>query len=389
LPWRFWFTEMSIERDSARQIWRHIQQNSPFVLFIGLLITAVFLGLAVNYLSNILFEWLWPEGGTSWQVLQAIVSLVVIIVSIGAGIYLVQEMLTEETVDFDVLLPYVIGPSDVEIRYVGRYHPTRLAAAPLALAFRREERSLQRFRSSWEASQEDRERRPLTGFALECTYDIVERLILQYIREYGQITLGSKAKFALGSDLAEPISGQRCTLVEIAKSVLAENFVFRHDPQSKDWVFNFPLDVELSVEPVLKKGFVVEDEGRPVRRLCLKSNRYGKLTITPSQIWRQPAQFSQTGRVLAKRLELDAGEQLVAALIRVQLKTEFETWRFVWPPWRRKLRTHVLWLMGLVDYLRNHLGWDTFLVIDRERALIRLEEKVDSLATDQQSQVAE
>jgi hypothetical protein len=201
--------------------------------------------------------------------------------------------------------------------------------------------------------------------------------------------LGSKAKFALGSDLAEPISGQRRTLAEIAKIVLAENLVFRHDPQSKDWVLHFPCDVEISVEPLPKRGFVAEDEGQPVRRLCLKNERYGELTITPSQIWREPAQFSQTGRVLAKRLELDAGEQLVAALVRVQLKTKFETWRFLWPPWRRKLRTHVLWLMGLVDYLRNHLGWDTFLVIDQERALIRLEEKVDALATDQQSQIAE
>jgi hypothetical protein len=383
------FTKMSIERDSARQMWRHIQQNSPFVLFIGLLITAVLLGLAVNYLSNILFEWLWPEGQIGWQVLQAILTLVVIVASAGAGIYLVQEMLTEETVDFDVLLPYVISPSDVTIPYIERYHPTRLAAAPLALAFRREEGSLQRFRASWEASQKDRERRPLTGFALDCTYNIVERLILQYVQRYGQITLGSKAKFALGSDLAEPISGQRRTLAEIAKIVLAENLVFRHDPQSKDWVLHFPCDVEISVEPLPKRGFVAEDEGQPVRRLCLKNERYGELTITPSQIWREPAQFSQTGRVLAKRLELDAGEQLVAALVRVQLKTKFETWRFLWPPWRRKLRTHVLWLMGLVDYLRNHLGWDTFLVIDQERALIRLEEKVDALATDQQSQIAE
>jgi hypothetical protein len=130
-------------------------------------------------------------------------------------------------------------------------------------------------------------------------------------------------------------------------------------------MFHFPLDVEISVEPLSKKGFVAEDEGRPVRRLCLKSKRYGELAITPSQIWRRPAQFSQTGRVLAKRLELNAGEQLVAALIRVQLKTEFKNWRFLWPRWRRELRTHVFWLMGLVDYLRNHLGWDVFLDIDR------------------------
>jgi len=371
---------MSIERDSARQMWRHIQQNSPFVLFIGLLITAVLLGLAVNYLSSILFEWFWPEDQIGLQWLQAITALVVIVVSIGAGIYLVQEMLTEETVDFDVLLLYVIGPRGVKIPYVERYHPTRLAGAPLALAFRREEGSLQRFLASWEVSQEDRGRRPLTGFALACTYDIVERLILQYIRRYGQITLGSKAKFTLGGDLAEPVSGQRRTLAEIAETVLAENFVFRHDPKSKDWVFHFPLDVEISVEPLPKKGFVAEDEGQPVRRLCLKSERYGELAITPSQIWRQPAQFTQTGRVLTKRLELHADEQLVAALIRVQLKTEFETWRFLWPPWRRELSARVFWLMGLVDYLCNHLGWDRFLLIDRDRALIRLEEKVDALS---------
>jgi len=381
---------MSIERDSARQMWRHIQQNSPFVLFIGLLITAVFLGLAVNYLSSILFEWLWPEDQIGWQVFQAIVTLVVIIASAGVGVYFVQEMLTEETVDFDVLLPYVIGASAVNVPYVERYHPTRLAAAPLALAFRREEGSPQRFRASWEASQGDCGRRPLTGFALDCTYDIVERLILHYIRRYGQLTLGSKAKFALGSDLAEPISGQRRTLAEIAETVLAENFVFRrHDSLSKDWLFHFPLDVEISVEPLPKKGFVAEDEGRPVRRLRLKTRRYGELTITPSQIWREPDRFSQTGRVLAKRIELTADEHLVAALLRVQLKTEFETWRFLWPPWRKELRTRVLWLMGLVDYLRNHLGWDRFLVIDRDRALIRLEEKVDALAASQQSRAVE
>ena len=389
LRWRFWFTKMSIERDSARQMWRNIQQNSPFVLFIGLLITAVLLGLAVNYLSSILFEWLWPEDQIGWQWLQAIVALVVIVVSTVAGIYLVQEMVTEETVDLDVLLPYVIGPRDVNIPYLERYHPTRLAAAPLALSFRREEGSLQRFRVSWEASQQDRGRRPLTGFALGCTYDIVERLILQYVRGYGQITLGSKARFALGGDLAEPISGQRRTLAEIAETVLAENFVFRHDPKSKDWVFHFPLDVEISVESLPKKGFVAEDEGQPIRRLRLKSKRYGELTITPSQIWRRPAQFSQTGRVLDKRLELNADEQLVAALLRVQLKTEFQTWRFLWPPWRKELRSRVFWLMGLVDYLCNHLGWDRFLAIDRERALIRLEEKVDALAASQQNRAAE
>jgi hypothetical protein len=45
--------------------------------------------------------------------------------------------------------------------------------------------------------------------------------------------------------------------------------------------------------------------------------------------------------------------------------------------------------MGLVDYLHNHLGWDRFLAIDRERALIRLEEKVDALAASQQSRAAE
>jgi len=128
---------MSIERDSARQMWWHIQQNSPFVLFIGLLITVVLLGLAINHLSSILFEWLWPEDQTGWQVLQAIVTSVVIIVLTGAGIYLVREMVTKETVDFDVLVPYIVGPRDVEIRYLERYHPTRLAAAPLALAFRR------------------------------------------------------------------------------------------------------------------------------------------------------------------------------------------------------------------------------------------------------------
>ena len=389
LRWRFWFTEMSIERDSAREMWWNIQQNSPFVLFIGLLITAVLLGLTVNYLSSILFEWLWPEDQIGWQWLQAVVALVVIIVSTGAGIYFVQEMLTEETVDFDVLLPFVIGPRDVEVRYIKRYHPTRLIAAPLALAFRREEGSLERFRASWEASREDRERRPLTGFALDCTYDIVERLILQYVRRYGQITLGSKAKFALGGDLAESISSQRCTLAEIAQTVPAENFVFRHDPKSKDWVFHFPLDVAISVEPLPKKGFVAEDEGQPVRRLRFRSKRYGELTITPSQIWQQPAQFSQTVRVLAKRLELNADEHLLPALFRVQLKTKFQTWRFLWPPWRRELRTRVFWLMGLVDYLRNHLGWDIFLAIDRERALIRLEEKVDALAASQQSRAAE
>jgi hypothetical protein len=199
-----------------------------------LLITAVLLGLAVNYLSSILFDWLWPDDRIGWQVIQAIVTLAVIVASAGAGIYLLQEMLTEETVDFDVLLPYVIGPRDVKIPYVERYHPTRLAAAPLALAFRREEGGLQRFRASWEASQEDRGRRPLTGFALDCTYDIVERLILQYVRRYGQLTLGSKAKFALGSDLVEPIPSQRRTLPEIAETVLAENSVFQHDPLSKD-----------------------------------------------------------------------------------------------------------------------------------------------------------
>ena len=380
---------MSIKRGSAQEMWQRIQRNSPFVVFIGLLITAVFLGLAVNYLSNILFEWLWPESRSNWQVLQAIIALAVIIASTGAGIYLVRETLTEETVDFDVLLPYVIGSRGIKIPYVERYHPTRLAAAPLALAFRREKESLQRFCASWEASQKDRGRRPLTGFALDCTYDVLERLILHYVREYGQITLGSKAKFALGGDLIEPISSQRCTLGKIAETVLTENFVFRHDPQSKDWVFHFPLGVRMSVEPLPKRGFVAEDGGRPIRRLRLKSEGYGELTITPSQIWRQPARFSQTGRVLAKRIELHAGEQLVAALLRVRLKTEFKTWRFVWPPWRRELRARVFWLMGLADYLRNHLGWDTFLAIDRERALIRLEEKVDALAASQQSQAAE
>ncbi|HIC96036.1 TPA: hypothetical protein EYP12_05355 [Candidatus Bipolaricaulota bacterium] len=370
-------------------MWQRIQQNSPFVVFIGLLITAVFLGLAVNYLSNILFEWLWLEGQIGWQIVQAIVASVVIIASTGAGIYLVREMLTEEIMNFNVLLPYIIGPSGVRIPYIERYHPMRLAAAPLALAFRREEGSLQRFRASWEASQKDRGRRPLTGFALDCTYDILERLILHYIREYSQITLGNKAKFALGGDLAEPISSQRCTLGKIAETVLAENFVFRHDPQAKEWVFYFPLGVEMSVEPLPKKGFVVEDAGQPVRRLRLKSKGYGELTSTPSQIWRQPARFSQTGRVLEKRIELRGGEQLVAALIRVQLRMEFKTWRFVWPPWRRKLRARVFWLMGLADYLRNHLGWDTFLAIDRERALIRLEEKVDALAASQQNRAGE
>jgi len=379
---------MSIERDSARQIWRDIQQNSPFVLFIGLLITAVFLGLAVNYLSSILFEWLWLEDQVGWRMFQVIVTLVVIIVSTVAGIYLVQEMVTEESVEFDVLLPFVIGPRDVNIPYLERYHPTRLAATPLALAFRREEDSLQRFRASWEAAQEDRNKRPLTGFAIDCTYDIIERLILHYVRRYGQITLGSKAKFALGADLAEPMSSQRRTLAEIAETVLAENFIFRHDP-NKDWVFHFPLDVEIGVEPLPKKGFVAEDEGQPIRCLHLKSKGYGELTVTPSQIWRQPAQFSQTGRVLAKRLELRADEHLLPALLRVQLKTEFETWRFLWPPWRKELRSCVFWLMGLVDYLRNHLGWDVFLAIDRDRALIRLEEKVDTLAASQQSRLAE
>jgi len=88
-------------------------------------------------------------------------------------------------------------------------------------------------------------------------------------------------------------------------------------------------------------------------------------------------------------VKLDAGEQLLPALFRVQLKTEFKTWRFLWPPWRREPRAGVFCLMGLVDYLRNHLGWDVFLDIDRERALIRLEEKVDALTASQQSQAAE
>ena len=79
----------------------------------------------------------------------------------------------------------------------------------------------------------------------------------------------------------------------------------------------------------------------------------------------------------------------MAALLRVRLKTEFETWRFLWPPWRRELRAGVFWLMGLVDYLRNHLGWDVFLDIDRERALIQMVEKVDALTASQQSQAAE
>ncbi len=367
-------------------MWRSVQQNSPFVLFIGLLITAVFLGLAVNYLSSILFEWLWPEDQIGWQWLQAIVALVVIVVSTGAGIYFVQEMVTEETVDFEVLVPFVIAPRDVKIPYLERYHPTRLAAAPLALAFRREEGSLERFRASWEASQQDRGRRPLTGFALDCTYDIVERLILQYVRRYGQLTLGGKAKFALGGDLAEPILSQRRTLAEIAETILVQNFIFQHDPKFKDWVFRFPLNVDMSVEPLPTKGFVAEDGGQPIRCLRLRNKGYGELTITPSQIWRQPARYSQTGRVLAKRLELRGDEHSLPALFHVQLKIRFKNWRFLWPPWRRELRTHVFWLMGLVDYLRNHLGWDVFLVIDRERALIRLEEKVDALAASQQSQ---
>ncbi|MBC8450285.1 MAG: hypothetical protein H8D78_21335 [Chloroflexi bacterium] len=49
----------------------------------------------------------------------------------------------------------------------------------------------------------------------------------------------------------------------------------------------------------------------------------------------------------------------------------------------------MFWLMGLVDYLCNHLGWDVFLEVDRERALIRVEEKVDGLASSQQGRAAE
>lgn len=380
---------MSIQRDSARQTWQHIQQNSPFVLFVGVLISAVLLGLAVNYLSNILFEWLWSPDRIGWQVLQAAITLGIIGLLTVAGIYLVREQVTEDTVDFDVLVPYIVGPRDVDIRYLERYHPTRLAAAPLARAFRREQGSLQRFRGSWQAAQEDRSKRPLTGFAIDCTYDLIEQLTLHYVRRYGQITLGSKGKFALGADLAEPLAAHRCTLAEIAESVPKENFVLRNDPQSGEWAFHFPLDVALSVEPLPLKGFVAEDGGRPVRRLRLKSKRYGELTITPSQIWREPGEFSQTGRVLAKRVELRGSEQLVAALLRVQLRTEFETWRFLWPPWHKELRAHVFWLMGLVDYLCNHLGWDVFLEVDRERALIRVEEKVDGLASSQQGRAAE
>ena len=78
---------MSIERDSARRIWQHIQQNSPFVLFIGLLISAVLLGLAVNYFSSILFEWLWLEGRIGWQLFQAVATLVAIAALTAIAIY--------------------------------------------------------------------------------------------------------------------------------------------------------------------------------------------------------------------------------------------------------------------------------------------------------------
>jgi hypothetical protein len=366
------------EYGSGKQLLSELKQRSFSVILSGLVLTAVLLGCGVNYLSSILFALLWkPEGSlTTWQWIQLSAALAVIVVGL---IYVAQlASYTRPSVErrFEVMLPFRVTTTNVTIPELPRYHPTREAAGALALAFRKdaEGKAQQMFLDSWNPEFVSGRSRRLKGFALDCLYDLVERLVLQYVNEFGQRTLGSNARFVPGGDLDDHVSAEKRTLADLDPA-LVTNYVISNDLQFSERKFLVPKGMRLGAETLPKKGFIEEDGGAAVSRLVLRSP-YGTFAITPSQIWQHAPEYRRTGRILEKRLE--HSDQVTGFLIQMQMRVEFSQ-RFFLTPWSaRGFENHFLWLVGLMDHLERRLAWSHFLETDNERMLVEMYDKATS-----------
>ena len=367
----------AMHEPELREEWlRELKRSSPFIALASVGITAVLLGLAVNYLAAILFR-LWEHRLPLGQ--QAVFTVFVTfgLMLLLAVFYVTTGPRSTMRQQIEILLPYLVQAERVEVGQVPRYHPSYLAREALSKAFGSDATGISRFQSAWRAGKGERGR-PIWGFALDCTYDLIEYLCLHHLGRYGRQTVGTEAKWTPGTDL---IPGLKRRGLQFARfpGPLTLNYVMNQDRQFMERKFDLPQKIVFEAKRLPRLGFVAENQGRGVSQLKFQAKLgpllIGELAITPSQIWRQVREHRQTGRIIQKALPGGPRTEVHTILIPLELKASFNPW-FVHIP---RFEACFRWLIGFYEYLAQRLDWNRHLETDLERIVVRLENKVDQV----------
>lgn len=350
-----------------------------------MLLVVVLVSFGVNYLSSALFEAFWPappawwaHGAAAWRWIQVGLSVFVLLVVIAVSLSFVIAWQVRQARHVDILLPIVVSTQRVRVPSLHGYDVTRRARQALGHVNWEHSDGETIFRRAWRQGR-GAGGRPLRGFALSCIYDLVEYALLTYIGRYGRETLGRQADFLPGADLVDRGSShEKYRFPQLGGRLPVGNYFFQHDKQFTQRKFRLPSTVKLGASPLPKEGLVAEDGDRSVRQLWLKG-RYGTLTISPSQNWRRASRHRQAARVLQKHFPGGPNTEVWGVFVRLALESRFRVWAFLWPPARTQLRHQVTWLTGLADYIERRADWSRFIATEKDRALVRMEEKLDRL----------
>jgi hypothetical protein len=352
---------------------RELKQGSPFITLASVVITAVLLGLAVNYLAAILFR-LWEDQLSLGQ--QAVLAGLVTIglMLLLAGLYVTTRPPSTMRRQIEILIPYVVQTERVEVGQLPRYHPSYLVREALSKAFSTDATGTSRFQSAWRAGKGE-QGRPIWGFALDCTYDLIEYLCLHHLGRYGRRTVGTGAKWTAGTDLIPGLKRRGLQFAQFPDP-LTLNYMMNHDRQFMKRMFDLPAEMVFEARCLPRLGFVAENQGQEVSQLVFRAKfgplLIGELAITPSQIWRQVRKRRRTGRIIQKVLPEGPRTEVHAILIPLELKASFNPW-FVHGP---RFEACFLWLMGFYEYLAQRLDWNRYLETDLRRMVVELHDKL-------------